>query len=66
MFDTKKIIILFISVVFLANCSLLKNNPYSFYQTFINPDASKYNDIESEESKKPSLESVPDNVDLDE
>ena len=60
----------FISLMFifltLSHCSLINENNYSFYETFINPEVSELNEEFDNESEKPDLDSVPESVDLDE
>ena len=63
----KKIIIIFNLFLFLFTfnaCSSAKN--FSFYEFFINPNASELILDDTENAQKPDLESVPEKVEIDE
>ena len=63
----KKIIIIFNLFLFLFTfnaCSSAKN--FSFYEFFINPNASELILDEQTSAEKPDLESVPEKVEIDE
>ena len=57
--------LIFVILIF-SNCNFIDSNNYSFYETFINPDASDLNEEFDNESEKPELDSVPESVDIDE
>ena len=63
----KKIIIIFNLFLFLVSfsaCSPAKN--FSFYESFINPNAAELILDDQENAQKPDLESVPEKVEIDE
>ena len=66
MLKIKKLNYILFLLIFLSHCSFIGNSSYSFYETFINPEASKYSNGDDNEQDKPNLDSVPANVDLNE
>ena len=62
----KCIIPLFFVFLIFSNCSFIEKNNYSFYETFINPDIGDLSEEFNNESEMPDLDSVPENVEIDE
>ena len=52
-------------LLILSNCNLIDSNNYSFYETFINPEASDLTEEFDSGSENPDLDSVPKSVDID-
>mgnify|MGYP001223201647 CR=1 FL=1 len=59
------IFFIFVFLIF-SNCSFIKKNNYSFYETFINPDVSELSEEFDNVTEKPDLDSVPESEDIDE
>tara|TARA_B100001175_G_C18878331_1_gene343095 strand:- start:249 stop:470 length:222 start_codon:yes stop_codon:yes gene_type:complete len=65
-FNAKKSIISLIYVLlFFSHCGFIDSNNYSFYETFINPEASDLTEEFDSGSENPDLDSVPKSVDID-
>ena len=62
----KSIISLIFVFLIFSNCSFIKKNNYSFYETFINPDVSDLSEEFDNLTEKPDLDSVPESEDIDE
>ena len=66
-FNGRKFIFSLIYVIlFLSHCSFIDSNNYSFYETFINPEARDLTGEFDNGSENPDLDSVPKKVDIDE